>query len=378
MFVDESSTRVFRQRRHRRGTALVYATIFMSLAIGLAAFSVDVGRVMSAKSELQGTTDAAARYAASAMRTMSGTTSAAGANASAVFAQNKVDGTVAPFDPNTDLTLGVWTPATRTFVPTTIALGANAVRLQTKMTLGDTARPLSFASILGLKATIHGNSIVMMNGTVNSAYVAGKGNPWLAGMPDGTVTNNYTSNVSTYDVAGPTLSSPGMMSLAAAQMIGGSVLTFNSVAGTSGNGSGSTQVANADGNANQIVSLGTNGTSSVYTSRPMNGMSNVRAPINSMIAVFLDDNRPDTTGAPAALDFMDPTQRDYQSISPTLKQTFFIGDGRRSSTGEVQQIVVPPGATRLFIGNMDAWQWNDNTGGYTATANTTISVVTVK
>jgi Flp pilus assembly protein TadG len=366
----------------RRGGAIVYMAVFMPIALGIAALAVDFGRIESAKSELQATTDAAARYAASAMKTTSAAgASVAAANASAVFAQNLVDGAAAPFDPNTDIVLGIWTPATKTFVPATLAAGANAVRLQTKLALGGAGRPpLAFSAALGMKAMIHATSIVMMNGRAASGNVTGKGNPWLAGMPDGTVSDNWQSIPGKNDVAGGgpgQNSSPGMIDLAANNLAGGATLMFDSITGTSGNGSGNVQVSTADGNANQIVSLGTNGTSTMYTSRPMNGMSNVRAPINSMIAVFLNDNVPTSGSAPAALDFMTTAQRDYQSIAPQLKQTFFIGDGRRDN-GEVQQIIVPAGATRLFIGNMDAWQWNDNTGGYTVTANSTTSMTTVK
>jgi Flp pilus assembly protein TadG len=377
---ETNNLRVNHSKRMRRGSSLLYAAVTMPIVFGTAAFIVDAGRVMEAKSELQAATDAAARYAATAMRTTSGGTSAAAANASAVFAQNLVDGSAAPFDPNTDLVIGIWNSNTRAFTPTTLAGGANAVRIQTRLALGGASRPL-IGSTVGFQATVHASSTVMMNGRTASGNVTGKGNPWLAGMPDGTVSDNWQNVPGKNDVAGGGAgqnSSPGMIDLAAASMVGGATIMFDSVSGTTGNGSGNVQVASADGNANQIVSLGTNGTSSVYTSRPMHGMSNVRAPINSMIAVFLDDNAPNSTPAPAALDFMSTTQRDYQSISPLLKQTFFIGDGRRSSTGEVQGIVVPQGATRLFIGNMDAWQWNDNTGGYTATANSTISVTTVK
>lgn len=360
---------------------MLATAVALPLIMGMASLAVDLGRVQTAKSELRAATDAAARYAASVMRTTSATgVSAASVSAAAVMAENKVDGSVAPFNGTTDLTLGIWNASTKTFTAAALGAGANAVRLQTKLTMGDSARPLLFASVLGRAVTIRATSIVMMNGRTASTYVSGKGNPWLAGMPAGTVSDNYrTDSIGLQDAAGsgPNMDgSPGMIDLASAQISAGGSIKFDTVTGTASNGSGSSTVT-ADGNSGQIVSLGTNGTSTVYQSRPMNGISNARAPINAMVAVFLNDNAPNTTAAPAALDFMSAAQRDYASISPLVKQVFFIGDGRRSN-GEVQQIVVPAGATRLFIGNMDAWQWNDNTGGYTATANSTISVTTVR
>ena len=66
------------------------------------------------------------------------------------------------------------------------------------------------------------------------------------------------------------------------------------------------------------------------------------------------------------LDFSTQASQDYNSLSPKLKQPFFIGDGETSS-GAVQGIVVPQGATRMFFGTMDGHEWSNNTGGYTAT-----------
>lgn len=40
-------------------------------------------------------------------------------------------------------------------------------------------------------------------------------------------------------------------------------------------------------------------------------------------------------------------------LAPLLRQPFFVGDGK-TSVGEVQQIRVPVGATRVCLGAMDA------------------------
>jgi hypothetical protein len=53
-----------------------------------------------------------------------------------------------------------------------------------------------------------------------------------------------------------------------------------------------------------------------------------------------------------------------------LKQPFFIGDGLTGTgTGAVQDFIVPSGATRLFLGTMDAFGWFDNSGQFTVTVN---------
>jgi hypothetical protein len=64
-------------------------------------------------------------------------------------------------------------------------------------------------------------------------------------------------------------------------------------------------------------------------------------------------------------------------LAPVLNQSFFVGDGQ-TSTGTVQQFDVPTGATELYLGiqdsynfgwssGMDPGYYDDNTGGFTAT-----------
>jgi hypothetical protein len=59
-----------------------------------------------------------------------------------------------------------------------------------------------------------------------------------------------------------------------------------------------------------------------------------------------------------------PADRDYLELAPAPKQPFFIGDGLTSS-GEVQQVIAPFGATRLLLGVMDEYRWSDNEGVFT-------------
>src|SRR5262249_38080913 len=78
---------------------------------------------------------------------------------------------------------------------------------------------------------------------------------------------------------------------------------------------------------------------------------------------------------PPSLDFGTVASRDYVSLSPQLAQAFFIGDGRRSTiSGSLcQSIVVPAGAARLFLGTMDGFEWNNNSGSYSVSICTTLS-----
>src|SRR5262249_7841152 len=58
-----------------------------------------------------------------------------------------------------------------------------------------------------------------------------------------------------------------------------------------------------------------------------------------------------------------PGGTDYLTLSPALKQVFWIGDGR-TDAGELQQVFVPAGATRLYLGTMDTLSWHDNSGSF--------------
>lgn len=368
-------------RRAGRGHALVWAICCMSVMAGFLSLAIDFGRATATKSELQSVTDAAARSAARTMRSLAGGQSSAAASAAAVFAESKVDGHTPPFDASTGLTLGIWTPGTRTFTPATIAQGANAVKVTGELVLGEGNHTLAVLPLIRGPITVRAECIAMVSGANASTYVSAKSNPWLAGMPDGTKSENLRPNAPhVWDYAGnaPNVaSSPGMIGLDSSNISAGQTILFDSVTGTAAN-DGSSGNFTADGNTGWVVNLGTaNGIGANSWPLSVNGISNIKSPINGMIAVFLSDSAPNSTSAPTALDFSTPASRDYQSIAPELKQTFFIGDGRRSN-GEAQQIVVPAGATRLFIGNMDAWQWNDNTGGYTATINSVVSVTTVR
>jgi hypothetical protein len=95
-----------------------------------------------------------------------------------------------------------------------------------------------------------------------------------------------------------------------------------------------------------------------------NGIADITAPFVSLIGVFLGSNQPGGSAPPRGLDFRDPADRDYLTIGPELKQPFFIGDGV-TSTGAVQQVIAPIGATRLFLGVMDEYRSADNEGGFT-------------
>jgi hypothetical protein len=113
------------------------------------------------------------------------------------------------------------------------------------------------------------------------------------------------------------------------------------------------------GNTGQVIS---------HLTGAENGISDITAPINSLVGVFLGPDQPDQSPAPDALDFSTAASRDYAVLAPALKQVFFIGDGL-TSTGDPHQVIVPDGATRLYLGTMDGFEWRNNSGAFSVRIN---------
>ena len=99
-----------------------------------------------------------------------------------------------------------------------------------------------------------------------------------------------------------------------------------------------------------------------------NGISDIVAPHNSLIAVFLGPDLPELNVSPQDLDFGTSSERNFLTLCPMLRQVFFVGDGI-TGDGEIQQFVIPAGATSLYLGTLDGWEWNNNGGTFTLTVN---------
>ncbi|MFB2770839.1 hypothetical protein ACE1AT_16330 [Pelatocladus sp. BLCC-F211] len=92
-----------------------------------------------------------------------------------------------------------------------------------------------------------------------------------------------------------------------------------------------------------------------------NGISDIQAPINSLVGVFLGREEPNKDSAPNTLFFGEEAKQNYLKLYPQLKQVFFIGDGI-NNMGIRQRVIVPLGATRLYLGIMDGCNWRDTDG----------------
>jgi hypothetical protein len=172
--------------------------------------------------------------------------------------------------------------------------------------------------------------------------VPGTANPWLSGMPNGTMSEDG------YDIA--PAESP---ILVGGIPIGGVTFTF-SATGIVSHGNFDPQGHGPEGIVDSTTS---------HNSDAENGIANVYAPCDALLGVFLDNNAPTLMSPPVPYAFETSADRDFLTIEPALQETFFIGDGQ-TSQGVIQQFTAPAGATRLFLEVMDSAQWSNNTGSF--------------
>ena len=102
-----------------------------------------------------------------------------------------------------------------------------------------------------------------------------------------------------------------------------------------------------------------------HSNGPENGISDISAPICSLLGVFLGSDQPSRSPSPSALAFSEG-YRDRTTRTPALKQVFYIGNGLDGASGPVS-VVIPSGATRMFFGVMDAYGFQNNNGSFVVT-----------
>jgi hypothetical protein len=337
----------------RRAMVMAYAVLAMVALCGLASLAVDYGRVQLVKTELAATAEAAARAGAAQLVTSG---QAALSAAVAVGSANTADGTPVALDASTDVEVGTWDAAARAFTAGTA--NPNAVRVTARRTAArGTAVTLTWAAVLGRKSSdVTASAVALLTTEPVPSSVTNKSNPWLAGMPPGTTANGYDSAPS----ASPTL-------LVGSGLTAGALLQFDS-SGETSNQTGVEAKFPPDGNLGWVIHN--------YPGAE-NGLADLNAPISALIGVFLSDAQPDLSSPPTGLDFSTGASRNFATLSPQLKQPFFIGDGKQAN-GTVQSFVVPAGATRLYVGSMDGQQWSDNDGGFAVTVKQGVTIYRVE
>ncbi len=333
--------------------AILYMVVIFAVLCAMVSLAVDYGRVSLDKATLQVVADAAARHGAAGLPTGN-----AVAYATSAAAANQIEGASVVLLAS-DIVTGTWNKTTKTF--TAGGGSPNAVQVTAHLCAArGTAIPTIFASVLGNSTCdIHATSIATVVYPTQSAIaVPGTSDPWLAGMPNGTTANYYSA----FGDSAPAESATQIpITLKAGQAIN---FQFQ---GSISNWSG----ANTYGCNGDSDWCSDNWWAQYDNNNSEHGIANVTAPLASVIGVFLSDSEPDLTPAPAALDFSTAAARQYTSISPLLKQPFFIGDGMCPDGVTLKSIVVPAGATRLYVGCMDFQEWSDNSGSMTTTVTAT-------
>ncbi len=346
---------------------MIYAVASLIGLSGMASLAVDFGRVQLAKTELQNAADSAAREAARILINGSGTDAAKQA-AREILGQNRADGQAID-SADARVEFGLWNPATKAFVPTSST--PNSVRVTAVIGNADNSVPTLWGKLIGFstikpvaRATASADPSVTSTLPGNSAKVLvdGKSNPYAAGLPNNTWISDPWGGEST---GGGTVWTPSGPMTYTGTGATDSTLAVNDgdklqldVAGTSSWQwwvNNSYTGADGDTNWNQGATVPGN-----YPS-----VSNTNAPGMAMLAVFVPADQPSGT-PPPALDFSNSSSREFTAIAPKLNQVFFIGDGRTSS-GQKQTIVAPPGAKRIYFGTNDALAWRDNGGNFSVT-----------
>ncbi|MGA3067962.1 MAG: TadG family pilus assembly protein [Tepidisphaeraceae bacterium] len=416
---------------HRRGAAFVYVILVMTALFAFLGLAVDMARAEVAKSELRRVADAAARAAVSQIAVG---TSAAQTAATSVASQNYVDGV--PITLNlSDIIVGNWNSTTNTF--TAGGTPSNAVEVYARRTTAN-GNPISllFGKMIGVSTVdVWASSIAaLVTVQTSTEYISSHGDPWLAGEPAGTLASMPDTDYDTprandthpwkYDIANPSAVAAAVSSAGSSgtytppedpskvewtdyakdepygsptefqlDVTPGSVVQIsvpvnssneannqgfldNGSANTYANGDmGGSYAYYSDDAANPTLPEGT-----TTTSGSEHGISNIIAPINSVIGVFMDQtgstNGADNESTPSGTDYSATGATDYTTMEPQINQSFYVGDGQNSS-GEQQTIVVPNNAYALFLGTMDGHEWSNNVGGFTATI-TQLQITTVQ
>ena len=328
------------------------AVLVLPLLMVIGLLIVDVGQVRLAETQLQAAVDAAARHAAVGLRDYGAAD--ARTRAAVALADNG-------FDTHLDgVSFGLWDPANRNLIPLTGTVaenGATAVCVTASFSpaRGDGVNTF-FGSMLGYgdrQITVSATAAI---GEPVEIEIDAKASPYLAGLSsgDGLAFTGYTD----LDWA-PTHSywddcKPSQVSIS---LRPGQMLYFRDVQGSTGDyQSGLTYGLEGNlGRTNVAQAAG-------Y------GINTTKAPLNSLMGIFLDDRRPDEWAMQDKLDYTGTAHREARQHDPLTKQVFFIGDGVSNDDGRLQRFVVPEGATRLFLGlNDESGFWWDNFGEYRTT-----------
>jgi hypothetical protein len=338
---------------------MVYTIITMTALVGICSLAVDVGHVQEVKTELQSCADATARGYMEYYIVYGQTY--ANSNGPSIYseANNTVDSS-SGISPTTTVTWGFWNTATNSFDTSSGAYTAVQVTVS-RTKANNNAVALTWGTVIGQPTCdVTVTSVAASIGTTQtvSFTVSATDDPYLAGMPSGSTASvdDTTSNAAPYQVPSITVTP-------------GSILTFSSVTGST---------AQASTGYSLEPPTGWSGNSTNHTpGGGENGIGDATAWLDSLMGVFLGPDAPNTNSAPAAVDWTNSAninKTQYNNL--VIQQPFYIGNGQTTG-GVVEQFVVPPTATRLYLASWDGYEWNNNLGSFSGTVkvNPTVQIM---
>jgi Putative Flp pilus-assembly TadE/G-like len=367
-----------KQIQFRRGSVLIYSFYMMIIMMVMVSVAMDFGRMQVIKTELQRSADATA-HAALEMYISSSTNAIPSTPTLQTFAttSNPVDAN-SGISPTFKVSWGTWNTTTKKFSASTTNFASPPAGTQSAVQVlisrsaqNNNSVPLTFPLVSGSKwvhtnVDIWASSIAVLNPAHPvTETISAQWNPWLAGMPAGSTLSYGTST--------PT------NNLTDTEATDGPPLTMDVTPGTYVTFTGPTGTGPVTGSVDHDPTLGTDGPDGNQSWTHMqdspdgnhvgeqNNIQTLTAPLDALVGVFLggaDGTAPTAANTPA-------TANDYETQNDNqiqLQQPFYIGDGTPVSGGSAPaQFLVPPGATRLFLGTMDGYQWINNGGTFSAT-----------
>ena len=380
-----------KNNKFRRGTVLLYSLYLMIIMMAILSLAVDFGRCQMIKTELQRTADAMAHAALEQYIITGSVPSTSSLETS--FANNTAGNTLAnPIDymsgvaPTITVTWGWWNTAGKTFTANSSLAPTTGYQQAVKITVARTTAngnpvPLTFPlpsnkSWVHTSVDIKTSSIAMLNPPVSTTEtVSALFNPWLAGMPVGSTLSYGTStpgNDLTDQVTADSSTNGPPLTM---DVIPGTVLNFTNVSGGTSHDPQMSATDGPDGESGPWTHMQDSPDGDHVGEQ--NNIQTLTAPLDSLVGVFLggsNGSAPTAANAPAVSN--DYMTQDDNTIQ--VQEPFYIVDGTPyGNPSTVAQFVVPQGATQLYLGTMDGFQWNNNSGSYnvTITQEPTISLV---
>ena len=343
------STSPFATAGLRRGSVLVYSLVGMTVLLGLSSLAVDYAHVQLVKAQMQRNADATARGALQMYVNDGSSVAYAVTPAMATDTYNPVDGLSGT--PSTAvITWGWWNASTKAFVAGAGTPMAVQVVISRTAANGNPV-PLTFPLVSGTSPVrrtcdVSARAVAVLTpAQTSSPSVPGKANIWLSGMPTGS-TASYDDTATN---APPVL---------AMNVTPGAVITFTASGMTSN--SGSTANIGPDGNGSFVTHM--SGSPDGNYNGLQNGIQTLKAPLSSLIGVFITNAAPDTQTPPStSRSYTSTTVNNVNYTDLKAQQPFFVGSGQNAS-GTTQSFIVPAGATRLYLGIFDTYENNNNPG----------------